>query len=159
VLAGKGTPADWTAFARRLFGTADDLLAYHDAPALRYRFAAFDGERLAGALFVARTPVAVSRSWICERLETDAATPADRLRILAGRGGGNLPEPGAVVCSCFSIGVNQIATAVSVQGCRSVDAVGALLGAGTNCGSCRAEIQRIIQDAGVTEKVGGHAAE
>jgi bacterioferritin-associated ferredoxin len=40
-----------------------------------------------------------------------------------------------------------------------VDAVGALLGAGTNCGSCRAEIQRIIQDATATEKVGGHAAE
>jgi assimilatory nitrate reductase catalytic subunit len=158
-LAGKEVPDDWTAFACRLFGAADDVLAYHDAPALRYRFAAFDGARLAGALFVGREPVAVSRSWICERLEIDAASPADRLRILAGRGGGNLPEPGAVVCSCFSIGVNQIAAAVSAQGCRSVDAVGALLGAGTNCGSCRAEIQRIIQDATATEKVGGHAAE
>jgi assimilatory nitrate reductase catalytic subunit len=32
------------------------------------------------------------------------------------------------------------------NGHHDVDAVGALLKAGTNCGSCRAEIKRIIAD-------------
>ncbi|MPY73935.1 MAG: molybdopterin-dependent oxidoreductase [Alphaproteobacteria bacterium] len=162
-LAGREVPGEWTAFARGLFGDAEDLsenmLAYHDAPAGRHRFAAFDDGRLDGALFVGQEPVAVSRAWLSERLEADIAGPADRLRILAGRGGAGVAEPGAIVCGCFQIGVNQIAAAAGAQGCRSVDAVGAMLGAGTSCGSCRAEIQRIIHETRIPERVGGHAGD
>jgi assimilatory nitrate reductase catalytic subunit len=39
--------------------------------------------------------------------------------------------------------VNQIAAAVAA-GCASVDAIGATLKAGTNCGSCRSEIRAIV---------------
>ncbi|TIU94101.1 MAG: hypothetical protein E5W09_23960, partial [Mesorhizobium sp.] len=39
---------------------------------------------------------------------------------------------------------NQIAEAVR-GGCTSVEAIGATLHAGTNCGSCRAEIRTIIE--------------
>ena len=53
------------------------------------------------------------------------------------------PDPGATVCSCFGVGVNQIVAAVR-GGCHSVEAVGKELNAGTNCGSCRAEIRGII---------------
>ena len=57
-----------------------------------------------------------------------------------------MPSAGRIVCSCFNIGVNQLADAVA-GGCRSLETIGRELGAGTNCGSCRSEIRTII-DAG-----------
>ncbi|MFN7093489.1 MAG: bacterioferritin-associated ferredoxin, partial [Allorhizobium sp.] len=42
-----------------------------------------------------------------------------------------------------SVGVNDIRRAID-HGCRSVEAVGDALAAGTNCGSCRPEIRRIL---------------
>ncbi|RWM21206.1 MAG: nitrate reductase [Mesorhizobium sp.] len=137
---------DWTAFAASLFG-ADALgetLAYHDVAGGHYRFARFAGSRLAGALYFASKPVAVSRSWAVEQLRADHADRRGRLAIVAGRPGGNTVDRGAVVCSCFGVGANQIADAVR-GGCVSVEAIGATLHAGTNCGSCRAEIRTIIE--------------
>lgn len=66
------------------------------------------------------------------------------LEVLAGRPGADMPDPGAIVCACFAVGVNTIAEAVMRGSCRTVEEVGAVLKAGTNCGSCRAEIGAII---------------
>ncbi|MCA0021210.1 bacterioferritin-associated ferredoxin, partial [Mesorhizobium sp. B264B1A] len=54
------------------------------------------------------------------------------------------PDAGATVCSCFNVGIKQITAAVA-SGCTNVEAIGAALKAGTNCGSCRSEIRAIIQ--------------
>lgn len=154
-LADSVLPQDWTDFARGLFGVeaddAVDLLAYHDAATSHHRFAAFRGERMVGALFVAPEPVAVSRSWAADQLGQAIGAP-DRLRLLAGRAGAAQPDRGALVCSCFDVGAGQIAAAVA-GGCHTVAAVGEALQAGTNCGSCRSEIGRII-DAVRVQKAG-----
>ena len=146
-LAGAATPADFASEARSWLGLGDapsvEMLAYRDARLGRYRFAAFDGDRLVGAVFVAREPVEASRSWAAEQLAIAAHGPADRFRVLAGRAGAETPDRGPTVCACFEIGRNQIADAVAKGGCSSVDAVGRVLKAGTNCGSCRAEIGSI----------------
>jgi assimilatory nitrate reductase catalytic subunit len=149
-LADAALPDDWDAFARRLFAADDftagddvEMLAYRDVAGGRHRFAAFKAGKLLGALFVAPEPVAVSRAWAAERLEEEAQDAAARLRLLAGRAGADRPERGAIVCACFEIGVNQIVAAIG-QGCADVEAVGAALKAGTNCGSCRSEIRRLI---------------
>lgn len=136
---------DWTAFAAKLFGHGEqgETLAYHDTANGQHRFARFVGERLAGALYLAREPVAVSRGWAVEQLSTTHADRRMRLAVVAGRPGGNQADRGAIVCSCFGVGANQIAQAVQ-GGCASVEAIGAALQAGTNCGSCRAEIKGII---------------
>jgi assimilatory nitrate reductase catalytic subunit len=57
-----------------------------------------------------------------------------------------MPAIGRVVCACFHVGANQLASAVAA-GCDSLEAIGSTLRAGTNCGSCRSEIRAII-DAG-----------
>ena len=151
-LAGLKEPDDWTSFACGLLAIGEDgeLLSYRDAHAGQYRFAVFDGEQLAAALFVARTPIAVSRSWVTEQLGQFISDPAARLRLLAGRAcaGAGSKDRGAIVCACFEVGVNDIVAAVKAGGCTTVDAVGAAVRAGTNCGSCRAEISRIIDDSG-----------
>ncbi|MER9329637.1 molybdopterin-dependent oxidoreductase [Mesorhizobium sp. M0488] len=136
---------DWAAFAGALFhAPAAEMLAYHDSDAGQHRIAAFDGDRLAGALFIAAGPVAVSRGWAAEQLEDTHTSQRERFRIVAGRAGADRPDAGATVCSCFSVGVNQIVAAVAA-GCTTVEAVGGALKAGTNCGSCRSEIRAIIQ--------------
>jgi assimilatory nitrate reductase catalytic subunit len=63
--------------------------------------------------------------------------------LLAGRPSKGQADHGAIVCSCFGVGASQIAAAVR-DGCATVEAIGAALQAGTNCGSCRAEISTII---------------
>ncbi|WP_457150714.1 nitrate reductase [Mesorhizobium sp. P5_C1] len=136
---------DWAGFAGSLFGTTPggEILAYHDRDAGQHRIAAFDGDHLSGALFVAPGPVAVSRGWAADQLTADHVDRRARLAIVAGRPGGVDVDRGAIVCSCFGVGANQIAQAVR-SGCASVEAIGAALHAGTNCGSCRAEIRIIV---------------
>jgi assimilatory nitrate reductase catalytic subunit len=136
---------DWSAYAQTLFGadSGAEFLAYHDRDAGQHRIAAFDGDRLAGALFAAPGPVAVSRGWAADQLGETHAGQRSRFRIVAGRAGADRPDAGAMVCSCFSVGANQIAAAVAA-GCASVEAIGEVLKAGTNCGSCRSEIRAII---------------
>ncbi|MER8769785.1 (2Fe-2S)-binding protein, partial [Mesorhizobium sp. M0960] len=134
---------DWTGFAAALFGPEGEALAYHDIAGGHHRFARFAGGRLVGALYLAPTPVAVSRGWAAEQLGADHADRPARLAIVAGRPGGKSVDRGAIVCACFGVGANQIAEAVR-GGCTSVAAIGAALHAGTNCGSCRAEIKTII---------------
>lgn len=156
-LAGATAPDDWDAFARTLFGlpasAGGDLLAYHDRSANRYRTAAFRNGQLVGALFVAPEPVAVARAWLTERLSSPDVAQADRLRVLAGRAHVNGTDPGAMVCACFEVGVNQITRAIADGGCTTVDDIGRALRAGTNCGSCRTEIRKLI-DAAPIQRVG-----
>ena len=142
--AGVTAPADWTAFARRTLALDDDadVMAYHDAAAGRRRFVAFQDGVFAAALFAAAEPVVVARSWIVERLGEPVA-PAERLRLVVGRPGPGARDRGPVVCACFDVGQNEILEAAT-QGCGTVAAVGAWLKAGTNCGSCRVEIAKLI---------------
>jgi assimilatory nitrate reductase catalytic subunit len=151
-LAGLHVIDDWNLAARALLQVRDDVefLAYHDASSGQYRCAAYDNERLVAALFVDREPVAVSRSWLSERVGTSFNTPHARLSILAGRSGDSSQDKGAIVCACFDVGRNQILSSVA-SGCRSVAAVGLATQAGTNCGSCRTDIGRLINGS-LTQK-------
>ncbi|MGE0628745.1 MAG: molybdopterin-dependent oxidoreductase [Hyphomicrobiaceae bacterium] len=147
-LAGRSAPEHWGRYARSLFQCDDDveILSYHDQAAGQYRLAAFRGWRLDGVLFAARSPVTVSRTWAMSLLDGEYDQTSDRVRILAGRPGQDYADAGRIVCACFSVGLNQIIDAVSARNCTTVEAIGTALNAGTNCGSCRAEIGRIIRE-------------
>jgi assimilatory nitrate reductase catalytic subunit len=75
---------------------------------------------------------------------------ANRLQLLAGRPGAGQRDPGTIVCACLEVGLNDIRGAIA-RGATSVDSVGAVTKAGTNCGSCRAEIGRLIDAARLAE--------
>lgn len=107
------------------------------------RHATFDGTHLTSAAYLCVGPVPVSRSWACDQFTQSHDDYRARWRILAGRPAADMPDKGAIVCACMSVGVNDIANAVHA-GCMSVEAVGQATQAGTNCGSCKAEITEII---------------
>jgi assimilatory nitrate reductase catalytic subunit len=121
------------------------LLSFADPKSGLVRHAAFDGTSLIGAVFISRQPVTVSRSWAADQLDQDYANLSSRWRIIAGRPANDMPDKGAIVCACMNVGVNDIIGAVR-SGCGSVDAVGRATSAGTNCGSCKAEIKVILDE-------------
>jgi assimilatory nitrate reductase catalytic subunit len=146
-LAGLSALADPAMFARDLLGATEAgrpaLLSYHDAATRQHRFALLSDAGFEGALYLAPEPVAVARTWLVGMLTEAPADAHAGLRLLAGRPGADRPDEGALVCSCHEVGVNRIAVAIAA-GADTIDAVGLATRAGTNCGSCRSEIKRML---------------
>ena len=149
-LAGAEPPEDWLQALRTLIDEdgqhAPEILAYNDPGSCQQRWAVFRGKRLIAALFVAPGPVAVARGHLASLLGTSIEDTRQRHGVLAGRAGDGHQDPGAIVCACFDVGRNQIMAAVAGQVGASVERVGRTTRAGTNCGSCRAEIAAVITD-------------
>jgi len=133
-------PEDWETYARTLFGLPDaQVQKVTDARRGILRLALVEGGRVQAALFAGPEPVALSRGLVAQLPGSlaDAAT-------LAGRPGADRPDVGAIVCSCFNVGVNTILAAIQDQALASVEAIGQALRAGTNCGSCRPELRTLL---------------
>ncbi|MFW2542332.1 molybdopterin-dependent oxidoreductase [Primorskyibacter sp. 2E107] len=138
-LAGMRSVTDWEAEARALFDLPEaEVQSLIDTRRGLARLAFFEGGTLIAALFIAPEPVAVVRDYV-------AGLPGNaEADVLIGRPPADRPDPGPMLCACFDVGVNTIVTAIETEGLLSVDAVGAALQAGTNCGSCRPEIAALL---------------
>ncbi len=140
---------DPQAFVSSLFGVDSaaqlDLSAYRDTHRGDHRLALYDNRRFLGKLYLSAQPVAVSRAWAIEQMVKKPVEAKSRHHLIAGRPGVDQPDPGPIVCACHGVGANDIASCVA-SGTLTVDKVGETLGAGTNCGSCRAEIGQIINE-------------
>ena len=138
-------PEHLEAALRTVLCVAEDaeLLAYHDAALGQQRFAFFKGDKPIGAAFLSRNPVSVSRSSSAVDLARVFNKRQQRFGVIATRPGADMPDPGAQICACFNVGTNQIVAAIQA-GSTNVEAVGKSTSAGTNCGSCKAEIHSIL---------------
>ena len=139
-LAGDGDPAP---LAKALLPKGERIESV-DAARGALRCVVRREGRVVAALFVARSGLLPRRDWLIEQLQADEAAPS--IELLAGRPAAPPPDRGAIVCVCFDVGMKTIMAAIARQGLTSVEAVGAALSAGTNCGSCRPAIQRLIGD-------------
>jgi len=137
--------ADYEALAAALAPVHEDAVRIGDAAGGWLRLASWTGEALEAAVFFSRNPVEVSRQWACGLLSAGVVSATDRAGVLAGRVPADRPDPGAIVCSCFQAGCNQIEAAARC-GANSLKAIGEELKAGTNCGSCRSEIQTLLDE-------------
>lgn len=70
-----------------------------------------------------------------------------RSALLAGRATASACATDRAVCACFGMGFATLRAAILDRRLMDTDAVGAALGAGTNCGSCLPEIREILRDA------------
>ena len=145
-MAGETVPANWDAYARALLGEGvqgADWIAYRDPLARRYRFAVVQDGRLEACIFIGPDYALPPREWVGSLFAKDQLSEGDRASLLAGRPRVAGDDSGPVVCSCFGVGRNVIARAIG-EGFASVAAVGERLKAGTNCGSCKPEIGRMV---------------
>ncbi len=118
-LAFATDPADWSAYARELFGRLSEPVVYRDAETGRMRFAAYDNGHLTGLLFLAPEPVAVSRDWAVSQLAAGDPLMSKRTGVLAGRPGAGSIDRGAIVCACFGSGRTRLALRQSAAAARS----------------------------------------
>jgi assimilatory nitrate reductase catalytic subunit len=96
--------------------------------------------RLIGALYLTRSGELPDRSWAAAQLGLATAAPAE---LLAGRPSIPAPDRGPIVCVCHGVGENDIAEATDA-GATDIAAIGKATCAGTNCGSCRPTIARLL---------------
>lgn len=62
-----------------------------------------------------------------------------------------------IVCSCRAVNERTTRGCV-VAGARSVEAIGAMCGAGTQCGGCRPLLEALLAEAAVADGARTHAA-
>jgi assimilatory nitrate reductase catalytic subunit len=141
--AGRGDEVERNWVAKRLSaGAQGEMLSLDDTAIGAFRRAWIVGDRLDRVLFISQGKLP-SRDWLTGLFHAPEVSAPDRVALLAGRSLGPVEDVGPVVCACLRVGARTIEKACA-GGAASVEAVGAATGAGTNCGSCRVEIARIL---------------
>jgi len=142
--AGRGDEAEREALRKLLLRDAPgDALRYEDPSAGSLREAFMEGERLDRVLFATTSGALPPRDWLAELFAAPVLTGQDRAALLIGRAPGRPVDVSPVVCACRNVRAGAIEKALAA-GARDVDALAEATGAGTNCGSCRPEIARLL---------------
>jgi assimilatory nitrate reductase catalytic subunit len=135
-LAGNGDPAALLAHLPE-----GDRAEVVDSKRGVMRSAVLSEGRLRAALFITSDASLPSCDWLIAQLSAGDASPVE---LLAGRAATPAPDRGPIICVCFDVGLNTILESITSGGLTSVDAVGAAISAGKNCGSCRPAIARLL---------------
>jgi assimilatory nitrate reductase catalytic subunit len=98
--------------------------------------------RLYFAFFAHKRPVNASRHWLQQQLGKDVVAA----QILAGRPSAKAVDIGPIVCACNCVGRNQISLAIASSPNPDLRLICESTTAGMGCGSCRPEVQRMIND-------------
>jgi assimilatory nitrate reductase catalytic subunit len=154
-LAGDELPADWASSARALLCALDEKvewIEYFDNAARRYRAARLTNGKLESCIFIGPDPQLPPRDWLGGLFARDSLDAVTRAGILAGTPPRGQKETGKQVCACFGVGEATIREAIR-GGCASVEALGARLKAGTNCGSCVPELKALIARHGQQQRI------
>jgi assimilatory nitrate reductase catalytic subunit len=136
-LAGDGDPALLLALLPQ-----GDHVELVDSKRGVIRAAVVTEGRLHAALFITRDADLPPRDWLIAQLGGAEASPVE---LIAGRPAKPMPDRGPIICVCFDVGLNTILEAITTGALTSVAAVGTAIQAGTNCGSCRPAIARLLE--------------
>ena len=134
---------NWQSWFGQHFAADIEWVTLVDSDAEFSRIAGFTDNTLVAALIVSSgIETLPSDQWLSAQLGK-YIEKADRFALLAGGPADQSQAPGAIICSCFQIGENQIIEAIDA-GHRSADALGRVLKCGTNCGSCIPELSALL---------------
>jgi ferredoxin-nitrate reductase len=98
-------------------------------------------DRLVGAILIGdKNEFQEYRELIANKTEL-----SDKRLQLLRSGGPATPVLGKLVCSCNNVGADNLRQAIAT-GCGSLAELCARTGAGTGCGSCRPEVQNILNE-------------
>ncbi|WP_455209049.1 molybdopterin-dependent oxidoreductase [Kaarinaea lacus] len=149
-LAGDSHSWDWAQWARQLLCQSDsnvNWIEYFDG-ASNYRGARMVGDKLESCVFISATGGLPSRQWLANLFTQESVSQQERAFLLSGKPPSEATDIGHVVCACFGVGEKQILQAIQQQGCSTAEDIGAVLQAGTNCGSCIPELQELLKHSG-----------
>ncbi|MBC7828132.1 MAG: molybdopterin-dependent oxidoreductase [Chitinophagaceae bacterium] len=121
--------------------TEYEEIIFIDKSARYYKKCIIHQDRLVGAILIGdKTEFQEFRELIANKIELSTK----RLQLLRS---GKKAEPvlGKLVCSCNNVGVENLKKNID-DGCSNLQDLCAITGAGTGCGSCRPEVQRILEN-------------
>jgi len=146
-LAGRGGEDERARVAEAALGACSGTeISFDDARRAVFRRARFDDERLSAVVCLGPVDLPLPpRGWIAARFEDAVLAQPDRLALLLGRAPG-VEDQGPLVCACMGVCALRIKAAIA-KGASDVAAVGDVTMAGTNCGSCRTELKRMLATA------------
>ena len=84
--------------------------------------------------------------------EIESVSADSRRVLLSGASADGVAACGPLICACFGVGLGVIREAIA-GGAHDPDAIGRAVRAGTNCGSCKPELKRILVDERVAQTV------
>jgi assimilatory nitrate reductase catalytic subunit len=126
---------------------AADLVIYADPSRGTFRYASVIGQRLDACLFIASNAAALpSRDVLAALLGTEIE-PDMRISVLAANRMAS-SSAGRTICVCFGVGLQTLHEIIVRRQLTSIAEIGAVLRAGTNCGSCIPELTAVLNDAG-----------
>jgi len=143
LLASDASIDAWREAFRGAMGSAE-LAEYRDEFRGVYRVAAFAAGKLEACLFLGPSDTPSAWHQIRALFEVGVLDAAQRQALLSGRAANGAASAGPVVCACFSVGLTTIRDKIESGEATTVDEIGKLLRAGTNCGSCVPELKRIL---------------
>ena len=147
-LAAESMIDDLSVWARTLLcdnkKAETEWVEYSDIKQRKYRGARFVGEMLESCLFISPSLDLPTRGWLAELFNKSSIELDERMAMLSGSPPAGREDCGKTVCACFGVGENTIKSAISEKGLSSVKAIGECLNAGTNCGSCIPELEKLL---------------
>jgi assimilatory nitrate reductase catalytic subunit len=144
LVANPRDPAGVHAYLSNFLPANGELLALEDTQSGTFRSIVMDGTSIAAVLFCAPQREAAFFEFMCARFTRPVTDNAERLALLTGRDFDASADTSPIVCSCHGVRSAVIAATIAA-GATTVDAVGEACKAGTNCGSCKPEIRKLIE--------------
>jgi assimilatory nitrate reductase catalytic subunit len=123
-----------------------ELVSYSDPKKSVYRYAGLVGGELQACLFLAPAGAALPAREAAMAFLGRTIEPAERLSLLAAAVPDQAAMADKIVCACFSVGTNAIVGAIRDKNLQTAAEIGAVLKAGTNCGSCIPELKKLLQN-------------
>ena len=144
--AGLEPPESWSTLMTQLIDLDDadfEVSQVTSSSTKVFRCVALQRGKFHFAFFASERPVAASRYWLQQALGTEVGA----LQCLAGRPVTAVADTGPIVCSCNAIGRMQIYAAAKSNPSATTHQLCELTKAGTGCGSCRPEVQKILRES------------
>ena len=147
-IAGNEMPADWAEQAHHLLSDENNAnsnwIEYFDKAQNHYRAARFIGEKLESCVFICSDMELPERDWLTTLFQQDQLEPKERVSLLSGKPPVAQENTGRTVCACFNVGIKTIENTIKEKRLTTPEEIGALLQAGTSCGSCLPELGEIL---------------
>jgi assimilatory nitrate reductase catalytic subunit len=124
-----------------------EMVIYADPGRGTFRYASVVDNRLDACLFLSRNAAALPSCDALAKLLGAEVAREERMSLLSGRRLSDVAtvDAGPTVCACFAVGLNTLHAAITERHLTSVAEIGAVLSAGTNCGSCIPELKAILR--------------
>jgi assimilatory nitrate reductase catalytic subunit len=133
---------------------AAQLVIYADPRRGTFRYACVIGTRLSACLFLATNASSLPPQEALAAVLGTRIEPEMRALVLAGDPSGRAAQStaGRTICACYGVGLTTLNSAIASRRVTSVAEIGAMLRAGTNCGSCIPELRSILSSTAMEQR-------